>query len=46
MHWAATMQKIPGMKSFSARHEHCACAMAWEQPGRFNDIVLDFLARH
>ena len=21
-------------------------AMAWEQPGRFNDLVLDFLARH
>jgi len=21
-------------------------AMAWEQPGRFNDIVLDFLRRH
>ena len=21
-------------------------AMAWEQPGRFNDLVLDFLRRH
>lgn len=28
MHWVAAMQKLPGMNTFSARHEHCACAMA------------------
>ncbi len=28
MHWVAAMQQIPGMSTFSARHEHCAAAMA------------------
>jgi len=28
MHWVAAMQHLPGMNTFSARHEHCACAMA------------------
>ena len=28
MHWVAAMQKLDGMSTFSARHEHCACAMA------------------
>jgi acetolactate synthase I/II/III large subunit len=28
MHWVAAMQKLDGMATFSARHEHCACAMA------------------
>lgn len=28
MHWVAAMQKLPGMSTFSARHEHCAAAMA------------------
>jgi acetolactate synthase I/II/III large subunit len=28
MHWVAAMQKLPGMNTFSARHEHCAAAMA------------------
>jgi acetolactate synthase I/II/III large subunit len=28
MHWVAAMQKLDGMNTFSARHEHCACAMA------------------
>ena len=28
MHWVAAMQKRDGMATFSARHEHCACAMA------------------
>jgi acetolactate synthase I/II/III large subunit len=28
MHWVAAMQKLDGMRTFSARHEHCACAMA------------------
>lgn len=28
MHWATAMKNLPGMSTFSARHEHCACAMA------------------
>ena len=28
MHWATAMKNLPGMSSYSARHEHCACAMA------------------
>jgi thiamine pyrophosphate-dependent acetolactate synthase large subunit-like protein len=28
MHWATAMKGKPGMKSFFARHEHCAVAMA------------------
>jgi thiamine pyrophosphate-dependent acetolactate synthase large subunit-like protein len=28
MHWATAMKNLDGMTSFSARHEHCACAMA------------------
>jgi acetolactate synthase-1/2/3 large subunit len=28
MHWVAAMQRLDGMSTFSARHEHCACAMA------------------
>jgi len=28
IHWVAAMQKLPGMATFSARHEHCARAMA------------------
>lgn len=28
MHWATAMKNLPGMESFYARHEHCACAMA------------------
>jgi acetolactate synthase I/II/III large subunit len=28
MHWVAAMQKLDGMNTFSARHEHCATAMA------------------
>ena len=28
MHWVAAMQKRDGMATFSARHEHCAAAMA------------------
>src|SRR5215468_9821233 len=28
MHWATAMTNLPAMSSFSARHEHCACAMA------------------
>jgi len=28
MHWVAAMQQLPGMSTFSARHEHCAAAMA------------------
>src|SRR6266481_911690 len=28
MHWVSAMQNLKGMTSFSARHEHCACAMA------------------
>src|SRR5437667_3666726 len=28
MHWATAMKNLDGMASFSALHEHCACAMA------------------
>jgi thiamine pyrophosphate-dependent acetolactate synthase large subunit-like protein len=28
MHWVAAMQKLDGMGTYSARHEHCAVAMA------------------
>jgi acetolactate synthase I/II/III large subunit len=28
MHWVSAMQNFPGMATFSARHEYCACAMA------------------
>src|SRR5258707_12883697 len=28
MHWATAMKNLDGIASFSARHEHCACAMA------------------
>jgi thiamine pyrophosphate-dependent acetolactate synthase large subunit-like protein len=28
MHWATAMKNLPGMSTYSARHEHCACAMA------------------
>jgi thiamine pyrophosphate-dependent acetolactate synthase large subunit-like protein len=28
MHWVAAMQQLDGISTFSARHEHCACAMA------------------
>ncbi len=28
MHWATAMKNLEGMATFSARHEHCACAMA------------------
>src|SRR4029450_3472255 len=28
MHWASAMKNLDGMGTFSARHEHCACAMA------------------
>jgi pimeloyl-ACP methyl ester carboxylesterase len=39
--WAARMQNHEWDVIHDAGH-----AMAWEQPGRFNDIVLDFLRRH
>jgi thiamine pyrophosphate-dependent acetolactate synthase large subunit-like protein len=28
MHWSTAMKNLPGMQSYLARHEHCACAMA------------------
>ena len=28
MHWATAMKNLPGMDTYYARHEHCACAMA------------------
>ena len=28
MHWVSAMQNLKGMSTYSARHEHCACAMA------------------
>jgi thiamine pyrophosphate-dependent acetolactate synthase large subunit-like protein len=28
MHWATAMKNLERMSSYSARHEHCACAMA------------------
>lgn len=39
--WAAHLQNHEWAVIHDAGH-----AMAWEQPGRFNDIVLDFLRRH
>ena len=39
--WAAHMQNHEWAVIHDAGH-----AMAWEQPGAFNDKVLDFLARH
>ena len=39
--WAAHIRHHEWAVIHDAGH-----AMAWEQPGRFNDIVLDFLARH
>ena len=39
--WAAHMKNYEWAVIHDAGH-----AMAWEQPGRFNDIVLDFLRRH
>ena len=28
MHWAAAMKNLDGVRTYCARHEHCACAMA------------------
>lgn len=28
MHWATAMKNLPGMKTYSTRHEHCAVGMA------------------
>jgi pimeloyl-ACP methyl ester carboxylesterase len=39
--WARHMKNHEWAVIHDAGH-----AMAWEQPGTFNDIVLDFLARH
>jgi pimeloyl-ACP methyl ester carboxylesterase len=39
--WAAHIKNHEWAAIHDAGH-----AMAWEQPGRFNDIVLDFLRRH
>jgi pimeloyl-ACP methyl ester carboxylesterase len=39
--WAAHLKNHEWAIIHDAGH-----AMAWEQPGRFNDIVLDFLRRH
>jgi pimeloyl-ACP methyl ester carboxylesterase len=39
--WAAHLKDHEWAIIHDAGH-----AMAWEQPGRFNDIVLDFLPRH
>ncbi len=39
--WARHMQNYEWAVIADAGH-----AMAWERPGTFNDIVLDFLARH
>ena len=39
--WAAHMRNHEWAVIHDAGH-----AMAWEQPGAFNDIVLDFLRRH
>jgi pimeloyl-ACP methyl ester carboxylesterase len=39
--WAAHVRKHEWAVIHDAGH-----AMTWEQPGRFNDIVLDFLRRH
>jgi pimeloyl-ACP methyl ester carboxylesterase len=39
--WAAHLRNHEWAVIHDAGH-----AMTWEQPGRFNDIVLDFLSRH
>jgi pimeloyl-ACP methyl ester carboxylesterase len=39
--WASHMKNYEWAVVHDAGH-----AMAWEQPGTFNDIVLDFLRRH
>jgi pimeloyl-ACP methyl ester carboxylesterase len=39
--WATHIRNHEWAEIHDAGH-----AMAWEQPGRFNDIVLDFLRRH
>jgi pimeloyl-ACP methyl ester carboxylesterase len=39
--WAARLKNHEWAVIHDAGH-----AMAWEQPGRFNDIVLEFLGRH
>jgi pimeloyl-ACP methyl ester carboxylesterase len=39
--WAAHLRNHEWAVIHDAGH-----AMSWEQPGRFNDIVLDFLQRH
>ncbi|MFY9694841.1 MAG: alpha/beta hydrolase, partial [Xanthobacteraceae bacterium] len=39
--WARHMQNYEWVVIADAGH-----AMAWERPGTFNDILLDFLARH
>jgi pimeloyl-ACP methyl ester carboxylesterase len=39
--WARHMKNYEWTIVHDAGH-----AMAWEQPGAFNDIVLDFLRRH
>ncbi|MGA2944425.1 MAG: alpha/beta hydrolase [Xanthobacteraceae bacterium] len=39
--WAAHLRNHEWVVIHDAGH-----AMTWEQPGRFNDIVLDFLRRH
>jgi hypothetical protein len=39
--WAAHLRNHEWAVIHDAVH-----AMTWEQPGRFNDIVLDFLRRH
>lgn len=28
MHWVTAMKNIPGVQTYSVRHEHCGCAMA------------------
>ena len=39
--WGAHLRRHEWAVIHDAGH-----AVAWEQPGRFNDLVLDFLARH
>jgi pimeloyl-ACP methyl ester carboxylesterase len=39
--WAAHMKNCEWAAIHDAGH-----ALAWEQPGAFNDKVLDFLRRH
>jgi acetolactate synthase I/II/III large subunit len=38
MHWVAALQKLPGMSTFSARHEHCACVDKVVSPSMRRDI--------